>query len=70
MIKASLVLFGLCLLAACGETEETGGLTADERQRLENIAKRLDEENAEVRELLEDNSLMGGELDSGENKVQ
>ena len=48
----------LLLLAACGGgDEEAGGLTADERQRLENIADRLDEESAEVRDLLEANSV-------------
>jgi len=54
MRKISFALLPLLLLAGCGGgDEEAGGLTADERQRLENIAERLDEERAEVRELLE-----------------
>ncbi len=45
-------------LAACGGgEEEAGGLSADERQRLENIADRLDAESAEVRDILEENAL-------------
>ena len=57
MKKFGLALFSLVFVAGCGGGEEAGGLTADERQRLENIADRLDEENAEVREILEDNGL-------------
>ena len=58
MKKISLLLLGFVLIAGCGGgDDEAGGLTADERQRLENIADRLDEESAEVRELLEDNAL-------------
>ena len=70
MKKTCLALLGLVLTAGCGGGEdEAGGLTADERQRLENIADRLDEESAEVRELLEDNSL--GEVEPpAENAAQ
>lgn len=58
MNRKSLASIGLLLaIAGCGGPEDAGGLTADERQRLENIAARLDEENAEVRELLETNAL-------------
>ena len=63
MKKISLLLLGFVMIAGCGGgDDEAGGLTADERQRLENIADRLDEESAEVRELLEDNAL--GEVES------
>ena len=56
-MKRHLVLgLSLAFLAGCGGgNEDAGGLTADERQRLENIADRLDEENAEVRDLVEAN---------------
>ena len=57
MKKIGLALLMLVPVAGCGGGEEAGGLTADERQRLENIADRLDEENAEVREILDDNGL-------------
>ncbi len=54
MRKYYLILPVLALLASCGGSEEeAGGLTVDERQRLENIADRLDEDSREVRELLE-----------------
>ena len=57
MKNIGLALLMLMPLAGCGGGEEAGGLTADERQRLENIADRLDEENAEVREILDENGL-------------
>ena len=67
MKKFGLALFMLISVAGCGGGEEAGGLTADERQRLENIADRLDEENAEVRDILEDN---GFEEAAPENSAQ
>ena len=43
MRKIGVALFGLGLLIGCG-AEDEGVLTDDERQRLENIAERLDKE--------------------------
>lgn len=43
MRKIGFALLGLGLLIGCG-AEDEGVLTDDERQRLENIAERLDKE--------------------------
>jgi hypothetical protein len=53
MLKAGATLVTLAFLAGCGGDQDSGGLTADEQQRLENIAARLDEENESVREQIE-----------------
>ena len=53
MVKQVAMLAALLLVSGCGEEAEVGGLAADERERLENIADRLDAESADVRELLE-----------------
>ena len=45
MRKTGFALLALGLLAGCG-AEDEGVLTDDERQRLENIAERLDKEVA------------------------
>ena len=45
MRKVGLAAIAVFALAGCGDGGEgAGGLTADEEQRLENIAARLDEE--------------------------
>jgi hypothetical protein len=65
MRKIGLVLPALALLASCGGPEEdASGLTADERQRLENIAERLDEDSREVREMLEADAAVPEENES------
>ena len=62
MKRIGLTLLALALLAGCGGDEEgAGGLSADEQQRLENIAARLDEESGAVRESLQAD---GNALDS------
>ena len=44
MRKIGVALLALGLIAGCGGEEDEGVLTDDERQRLENIADRLDKE--------------------------
>lgn len=44
MSKIGFAMLALGLIAGCGGGEDEGALTADERQRLENIAERLDNE--------------------------
>jgi hypothetical protein len=44
MRKIGFAILALGLLGGCGAEEDEGVLTADERQRLENIADRLDKE--------------------------
>ena len=71
MTRNVLVLSTLLLLAGCGGgEEEAGGLSADERQRLENIADRLDEESAEVRELLEASAAPEGEQQASDEAAR
>ena len=41
-------LAGLGLLAACGQEEGPGGITAEEQRRLENAAKMLDDNMVEL----------------------
>ena len=44
MRRIGFAILALGLIAGCGGEEDEGVLTADERQRLENIADRLDKE--------------------------
>ena len=44
MRKIGFAMLALGFIAGCGGEDDEGTLTADERQRLENIAERLDNE--------------------------